>query len=579
MDTRMGNPLPSVLRTVLIVAAAFFLTSLLFKPGYIDLTAPAHSDLYRYFLIAEAPWVASTWLTPRPLMIAYLKLAGVFHSPGSLYVLLALPSMAFIVMLALIGSRISTVPISGLSIFLFGVTAFGMPHFLPMFQYDYGGMLSGFLAASAIYLVLPRAERPVDGRTWAWAMLLVWASLETKPTYGLALLGVSAVATLLTRRRAYLLATLGVAFILGAVFVKDVLLGSGFIQSASTNNVYSVVIDIPRNIQALGFYVKNALTFPMQLAVAICALALLAARQWKLLLFIVVAAVGSSAPMALLVNRLWDIYAWFSTAIFAMLILLGSAILQQQAARARAVGAVMAYLLVAAVSGLLLVSAGSGSAAAEWASNNQRYNRHMLDMLSALEPQGSGRIIFAGARGPYHPLRNTEYIKRVFPAIHSFDILARRSEMSWNKMAARELVNAVYPSELNLRGYSRVYVLSEAGSLAGVYTPADLLAMPPGERSRVLLCSEATGSRVVSNEAQLLKALDCLVSAEEFKDAIALWEEYAGLDHAQPWIFFQLAKAYGSVGSTDLALAAINRALAIEPKNPIFENMRKQVEK
>ncbi|MGE8687169.1 MAG: tetratricopeptide repeat protein [Achromobacter sp.] len=575
----MGNPLPSVLRTVLIVAAAFFLTSLLFKPGYIDLTAPAHSDLYRYFLIAEAPWVASTWLTPRPLMIAYLKLAGVFHSPGSLYVLLALPSMAFIVMLALIGSRISTVPISGLSIFLFGVTAFGMPHFLPMFQYDYGGMLSGFLAASAIYLVLPRAERPVDGRTWAWAMLLVWASLETKPTYGLALLGVSAVATLLTRRRAYLLATLGVAFILGAVFVKDVLLGSGFIQSASTNNVYSVVIDIPRNIQALGFYVKNALTFPMQLAVAICALALLAARQWKLLLFIVVAAVGSSAPMALLVNRLWDIYAWFSTAIFAMLILLGSAILQQQAARARAVGAVMAYLLVAAVSGLLLVSAGSGSAAAEWASNNQRYNRHMLDMLSALEPQGSGRIIFAGARGPYHPLRNTEYIKRVFPAIHSFDILARRSEMSWNKMAARELVNAVYPSELNLRGYSRVYVLSEAGSLAGVYTPADLLAMPPGERSRVLLCSEATGSRVVSNEAQLLKALDCLVSAEEFKDAIALWEEYAGLDHAQPWIFFQLAKAYGSVGSTDLALAAINRALAIEPKNPIFENMRKQVEK
>lgn len=578
MDTRMGNPLPSVLRTVLIVAAAFFLTSLLFKPGYIDLTAPAHSDLYRYFLIAEAPWVASTWLTPRPLMIAYLKLAGVFHSPGSLYVLLALPSMAFIVMLALIGSRISAVPISGLSIFLFGVTAFGMPHFLPMFQYDYGGMLSGFLAASAIYLVLPRAERPVDGRTWAWAMLLVWASLETKPTYGLALLGVSAVATLLTRRRAYLLATLGVAFILGAVFVKDVLLGSGFIQSASTNNVYSVVIDIPRNIQALGFYVKNALTFPMQLAVAICALALLVARQWKLLLFIVVAAVGSSAPMALLVNRLWDIYAWFSTAIFAMLILLGSAILQQQAARARAVGAVMAYLLVAAVSGLLLVSAGSGSAAAEWASNNQRYNRHMLDMLSALEPQGSGRIIFAGARGPYHPLRNTEYIKRVFPAIHSFDILARRSEMSWNKMAARELVNAVYPSELNLRGYSRVYVLSEAGSLAGVYTPADLLAMPPGERSRVLLCSEATGSRVVSNEAQLLKALDCLVSAEEFKDAIALWEEYAGLDHAQPWIFFQLAKAYSSVGSTDLALAAINRALAIEPKNPIFENMRKQVE-
>lgn len=578
MDTRMDNPLPSVLRTVLIIIAAFFLTSLLFKPGYVDLTAPAHSDLYRYFLIAEAPWVASTWLTPRPLMIAYLKLAGVFHSPASLYVLLALPSMAFIVMLALVGSRISTVPISGLSIFLFGVTAFGMPYFFPMFQYDYGGMLSGFLAASAVYLVLPRADRPVAGKMWAWAMLLVWASLETKPTYGLALLGVSAVATLLTRRRTYLLATLGVAFILGAVFVKDVLLGSIFIQSASTNNAYSVVIDIPRNIQALGFYVKNALTFPMQLAIAICVLAMLATRQWKLLLFIVVAAVGSSAPMALLVNRLWDIYAWFSTAIFAMLILLGSAILQQQAARARAGGAVMAYLLIAAVSGLLLFSAGSGSAAAEWASNNQRYNRHMLDMLSALEPQSSGRIIFAGARGPYHPLRNTKYIKRVFPAIYSFDILARKSEMSWNKMAAHELVNAVYSSELNLRGYSRVYVLSETGSLAGVYNPADLLAMPPGERSRILLCSEAAGSRVVSNETQLLKALDCLVSAEEFMDAIALGEEYAGLAHAQPWIFFQLAKAYSGVGSKDLALAAINRALAIEPKNSIFENMRKQFE-
>ncbi|BEG76753.1 hypothetical protein HBIAX_03832 [Achromobacter xylosoxidans] len=578
MNTRIENPLPlTVLRTVLIIFAAFFLTSLLFKPGYIDLTAPVHSDLYRYFLIAEAPWIASTWLTPRPLMIAYLKLAGVFHSPASLYVLLALPSMAFIVMLALIGSRISAVPISGLSIFLFGVTAFGMPHFLPMFQYDYGGMLSGFLAASAVYLVLPRADRSVDGRTWAWALLLVWASLETKPTYGLALLGVSAVATLLTRQRTYLLATLGVAFILGAVFVKDVLLGSGFIQSASTNNVYSVVIDIPRNIQALGFYVKNALTFPMQLAVAICALALLATRQWKLFLFIVVAAVGSSAPMALLVNRQWDIYAWFSTAIFAMLILLGSAVLQQ-ATRARAVGAVMAYLLIAAVSVLLLFSAGSGSAAAEWASNNQRYNRHMLDMLSALEPQGSGRIIFAGARGPYHPLRNTEYIKRVFPAIHSFDILARKSEMSWNKMAARELVNAIYSSELNLRGYSRVYVLSETGSLAGVYNPADLLAMPPGERSRILLCSEAAGSRVVSNETQLLKALDCLVSAEEFMDAIALGKEYAGLAHTQPWIFFQLAKAYNGVGSKDLALAAINRALAIEPKNSIFEDMRKRFE-
>lgn len=579
MNSRIdGTASPKVLRTALMVALAFVITSLLFKPGYIDLAAPAHSDLYRYYLIAEAPWTASTWLTPRPLMVAYLKLAGVFHSPGSLYFLLALPSLAFLVMLALVCRVVSPVPVSSLSIFLFGVAAFGMPHFLPMFQYDYGGMLAGFLAATAVYLVLPKEGSVVAGKAWIWAMLLVWASLETKPTYGLALLGISVLAALLTRRRTYILAALGVTFVLGAVFVKDIFLGSGFIQAASTNNVYSVVVDIPRNVHALWFYIKNSLTLPLQLAVTISAIALLAARQWKLVIFVIVAAVGSSAPMALLVNRLWDIYAWFSTAIFAMLILLGAAMLQHRAARARVAGGAVAYFLIATISGLLFLSAGSGSAAADWASNNQRYNRHVLDMLSALGPQDSGRILFAGARGPYHPLRNTEYIKRVFPGIHTFDILARKSEAPWNKMAARELVNAVYSSELNLQDYSRVYVLSETGSLAGVYAPSDLLELPPEERSRVLLCTDSAGSRVLSSESQLLKALDCLVSAEEFEAAIALGEKHSGLVQAQPWVFFQLAKAYNSSGNKNSARLAIARALAIEPENAVFNGMRKQLE-
>lgn len=566
----------AVLQTVIAVVAAFFITSLLFTPGYVDLTAPAHSDLYRYFLIAEAPWTASTWLTPRPLMVAYLKIAGVLHTPGSLYILLALPSIAFVTMLALIGRRLSAVPLSTVSIFLFGVAVFGMPHFVPMFQYDYGGMLSGFLAAMAVYLVLPRTDQATSPRMWAWAMVLVWASLETKPTYGLALFGLSAAAAVLIRSRTYLLATVGVALILAAVFVKDVLLGSGFIQSASTNNVYSVVIDIPRNVHALWFYMKNAFTPTLLAAVVICALPLLITRRWKLGLFIVVAAVGGSAPMALLVNRQWDIYAWFSSVIFAMTILMGSAVLIHHGARTSVLRHVVGYVVLAIAAALVLVNAGSRSAAAEWASNNQIYNRHILDTLSAVGAQGEGRILFAGSKGPYQPLRNTEFVKRVYPSLYSFDVLARKDELPWNKMASREFVNAVYLSELNLATYDRVYVLSDKGHLAGVYSAASLLEMPQYERNRILLCSEDATSNMVANASQLLKALECLVTAEEYLDAVTLGESHRGLTENQPWIFFQVAKAYGGSGRNDMARQAIDHALTLEPENQVFKNLRQQ---
>ena len=549
----------------------FILIELFFKVGYIDLVTPSHSDLYRYLLVSESKWLPANFLTPRPLSLAYVKIAGLTHQPWLFFYLLALPALCFVALLAysVAGWGVSRQGILPLAALFF--VCFGSPFFYPLFQYDFGGMLGGMFAVLAISTGLKSIKENGDGsKLWWFAPIaLTLLSVESKPTYSILILAIAFISAIFFKSNRSRLLFAAVFMVLTYVYLKDKLLGSAFLAQSDTASPYAVVLDPIKNAQTLMFYIQNTFTAALVWTTVLASTTLLIYRKWKLLSLLAVLAVSASIPMAFLVNRTWDIYAWYSTVIIGLIIMLAVSHLvisinEGQNVKNRA----LAFVAIVSIIVGLIIHALSQHTALEWTVSNQQYNRNILTALETINGTNERRILLAGIQGPYHPLRNTAFVERSFAKIGKFDVLLKNNERAWNGMSSAQS-NGIYTEKIDWTKYSLIYVFNEKGGIATKRTNKEVISMTPYNRDLLFYCGI---SDINKNSAPLAvtKAIVCLNNNEEYAHSIAL-SGVIGIEKIpQPWYYYHLAKAYEAVGNNKMASDLLSNAIKFEPDNPLF---------
>lgn len=566
----------SIFNIFLLSIILFLMIGSLFQPGELNLFSPTHSDLYRYFVVSQNQWIPANWLMPRPLSGAYVKVVGFLGQPNALFVMIAIPAFIFMSLVAWLLIDVELVHKGTLPIIAFFLVALGSPMFYPHFQLDFGGMLGGIFAVLAVHSGLKSVQD--DGKYlkywWLLPLFFTMFSVESKPNYSFALLFLAFVAAIVVdgKRSKWLFA--GILTVLVWVYIKDkFIIGSPYIAAASADSPYAVVIDPWRNIKLLWFYIRNSFTPSLIVTVVAACIALLVGRQFRLLSILLGLAIATSIPMALLVNRPWDTYAWYSTVILAAIVMVAfSRLILNIKTGVETKMTVFSAVLLLIMTISMVTHALSRHTAIEWTLGNQRYNANVLSTLDLIKTDGIQKILLAGLQGPYHPLKNSKYIEQVFPEIKRFDVLLRKSERVWNDMS-NEQYNGIYLSDATLNIYSKIYVFNSSGRLAAKLSADEVSNLENHQQTLLFLC----GKIDVIDPTEYALAIECLNANEEYLSSIDLGRRAVDFGNIQPWIYFHLAKAYQASNDRSKATELLDKALSIEPDNRAFKLVRSEI--
>lgn len=548
------------------------LISLFVRPGFFDPITPSHSDLYRYVTISENAWSYHEWLNPRPLMIAFLKLLSLSPDYKVFYFLLSLPAVFFISSFILVLEEMTNIKFTWSAISLYVLIIIGSPLFYPIYQYDFGGVLSGLLSCIAIlsYIQFGRKTSTSSFLIYLIPALFFWLSIEMKPTYALAIVGFICAYVLITKFSRTSLHLLCIAvLIIIAVFIKDKILGSKFLRFDTASDAYTISISPSRNIHLLLFYLKVGLPPILLVTTIISALSCWFNNKKEYILFIVLAALGAAAPMALLVNRQWDIYGWYPQIILCSLILFGATFLIEKVNSNVAVNIKLKNtfaLFLVCLSALIYCN--KPSTTTEWTKLNQRYSRNVLNALSNIDFKSHEKYLFANISGPYHPFKNTQFLAENFHSLKNFNVLLREREREWNDMS-HEQTNGLYFNDIKIEGFSKIFIFDDKGSLIKEVTH-EYLQKKSGPTLEALLLCGVDLDELSQNALGISKAVECLYNENRYESAnhVAELAEENKIDFA--WLYFHHARTLDALKNKEDAQKMISKALAQDPSNPIF---------
>jgi tetratricopeptide (TPR) repeat protein len=554
-----------------ITILSWVVISLFVKPGYFDPITPSHSDLFRYTILSQETWNSNSWIFPRPLMIAYLKIVGITNNQTIFFLLLTLPAVLFISTMLITVEFLMQRQLTLLSIVVYFAIVFGSPLFLAIAQYDFGGSLSGIFTCLSIIIFNARDKKNPE-RFWLnliVPVILFWISIEIKPTFAISMLGAITALILVqkfSRKSIYIL--LVAISMVAVVFIKDALLGSAFIQLGSESDVYTIGIDPIKNITLLAFYIRAG--FPDVLLVGlITACCILLLNNNKVVLMTVLfVAIGAAVPMALLVNREWNIYGWYPQAILALSLCCSISLLQEKISIATfcSRSAMLTASLLVVLCSVMLYAFRESSTTA-WTVANQKYAKSIMLSISSLDFSPHKKYFFANLLGPYHPFRNTLYIKNTNLRITDFDVLLRESERAWNGMS-HEQTNGVYMASLNIAAYDTFYVFDVNGRVVQQLDQTDIQKLSRLQIEALFLCGVSTKAK--PDMPSISKALECFNREAMYDSSIAFFDSHQPLGEEFSWLYYHYAQALNYKGKKVEAIENIKKAINAEPSNAVF---------
>ena len=557
---------------VLLLSGAGFIVGRLFAfPGFLDPFVPSHSDLYRYFLISQTQWGSHGWLAPRPLMITFLHLVGTLRNPELVWFVLSLTSIAFAAVVILLLRHLTFLKPSVISILLYSTVIFSLPSSFEIYQLDYGGMLAGILSATAIYAWY-RFYRTRPSMAYGTSLTLFWLSLETKPTFAAAMLVLALLQLLVHKDKKALLLFIGVSFILLLVFFKDWLLGSPFLQFGDGGGIYSIQIDPIKNLSALWVYMKSAVPTGLLPGLALAYyLAWKALRRMRAAIAaLLLLAVSSVLPLAMIPNRALDLYSWYPGMLISLPFLVVFHMEINGKLRPDRIPARTPRFLHAACLAVTLVALGlSSKVHAPQAYYDEFISRHNKNVISSLDRLSDGNLAFnlasargilvTGLRGPFHPFRNRAYILNRTHLPDTYVLLLKESERAWNEISS-EMGPGIYSSELGVGSFDYFIAYDEAGNLWSILSLEQMMAMPEWRRLPTLVCNLSPALRI-RTASNLEGVAGCLDEAGESAAMIELMKN-VGLPSFSPLLHYYLGHAYESIGDASSARTEYVLALA-----------------
>lgn len=409
------DALPRILMSTVLAVVVYLLITRVINPGFFEPLVPTHSDTWRYFAYSKTDFALADFRAPRPLMLVALKLIGMVGSFPWFVLLVLAP--AVLLPVALLRSAEITLEqhASWPAQAAYFALCYGLASFYELQTLDFGGCLAG-LAACAALLAFRRLALDIKSGTATIArhfvpFLLVWISMECKPTYGLVLAAVPLFFIPVTGRRNAILQTVGVVALIMLVLVKDRLLGSPFVGSSPDARAasYHLAGSLTAMLKALWFYIQSMLPV---LAWPLLLLALFALARSKGLLTaatLAALAVLAVAPMIAIPNNQLAMYSWFG----ASLLLLPIAVfVPEKVTRAHLGSSVAKVLFWVLVLTALVGVARSQNDLRFWYGFNQKANAQVLKGIESLAVRllPGQRILVAGPLNAHAPFRNDEFI-------------------------------------------------------------------------------------------------------------------------------------------------------------------------
>lgn len=555
----------------LITILVWIVISLFVRPGYFDPITPTHSDLFRYVMLSQEVWGTNSWLFPRPLMIAYLKIIGITNNQTVFFLLLTMPAVFFISSMLITAEVLLKKPLTSLAMVSYLAIVFGSPLFLAIAQYDFGGSLSGIFTCLAILIFKVRDEQAPE-RLWGnliMPIMIFWISIETKPTFAISMLGaIFALVVLQKFSKKYIYLLVTAISVVAAVFIKDAFLGSKFIQLEGSNDVYTVSIDPIKNISLLAFYIRSGFPDVLLVGLVIASGVLIFNGKKAALLSIAFVALGAAAPMALLVNREWDIYGWYPQTVLALSVSVAILLLQEKvsACTARIQRPMLIGLLLLIISSVLLYTFKKANTTI-WTTDNQRYTKNILLSMEAQNLSPAKKYLFVNLSGPYHPFKNTRYIKNANRTLTDFDVLIRESERQWNDMS-HEQTNGIYMKSLTISEYDSFIVFDLHGRIEKELDQADIQKLSKLQLEALFFCG--TSMKPKLDILSISKAVECFNKEGMYDSSISLFESYQPLTEDFSWAYYHYAQALSFSGKKAAAIENIKKAIMAEPSNPVF---------
>lgn len=570
-----------IIRMFFLCSTGFIFGRLFIFPGFLDPFAPSHLDLFRYFLISQDQWAYRGWLTPRPLMIAFLHIAGIFRDPSLIWFILSLTSLVFATALLLLLQRLGKYRANNISVLLYSTIIFSLPTSFEIYQLDYGGMLAGVLSVVAI-LIWFYFYKTNPLKAFSLSLLIYWISLETKPTFAASILFLALLQLLFYRDRKSLLLLGGVFGVSILVVLKDRFLGSPFLDFGGGTGVYSVKVNLTQNIDALWVYISRAVPQELLpgLLFAYYIFSHVFKRGWGIIVLLLLLAISSIMPMVLIPNRTLDLYAWYCGMLICIPFLyIFQADTSTYANTNPFINKISKALLpVCLVITFAAMSIGSKLHSDQAIYDNfiSSYNGNVVASLEKLSDQNinyhfasSEKILVAGLRGPFHPFRNRKYILNATHLPDTYTLLLRKSETAWNNMSS-EMGPAIYSSELDLDSFDYFIIYDQDGHLTDILSQEDIKAIPKWEVIPSLVCNlnSAAQNQIVNNVLE--NEIACLDGAGESQAVIELLDN-TDISNITPLLHYYLGHAYQIMGNFIAARTEYKLALAAG-ENAFFQN-------
>lgn len=466
----------------------FVIVSRFVNPISFDFFTPNHTDIYHYFVFSKTDLTWSFLLEPRPLSILFLHLIGFTSNFNFFLILLSIPAFLFVVISFMFFSNATNLQDNTWFGFIFYCFVFSSTYFVQVMQLDFGGMLAGFFAVIAIWCFMQASRNE-------HAVLLLFLSCITtivstgfKPNFPVLVLLIQLIFAIKNKSHIqFLTFAINSVCVLG-IYLFDKVNESPFL-AVDVKSPYYVAFQPFENFRLIGFYTFRALTPLLILFLLLLALNLMRLRKFGILLFFAAIIPATSFPISLLINRPWEMYSWYSlipTGLFLVLALDNAITNVEKVLKLKVQYAVLIYCLVA---GTVLFSQYRESVAERgWFHYVQDYNQALNLSLLSINNPNSQKILIAGVTGPYHQLKNTEFSKRIYPNLGDFEVVLRSAERPWNEMSTRQ-TNGVYFDEIEFSEFSKIYVLTTKGTLAGVLESQQIVGLSSQQIKSILFCS------------------------------------------------------------------------------------------
>lgn len=472
---------------IIVLVGTYFFVSFFIFPRKFDLSIPTHSDYYVYYVYSQNGWTIKDLLLPRPLFWAYLQILGIFHEPRNYYLGLALPAFIFIYLFFRFLNQIVDFTNRYAIQVLFYSFVFTSSYFFQVFQLDVGGTLAGIFTVISLSSLYKYQRNVLESSRYLYFSFAFFIlALETKPNFTVLSVSIYLFLSFKLRSiRSIYFAAFSVLISI-SVFLTDKIRGSVWVQSSNSESPYAVAIDPIKNSKLIFFYIAKSMNWPLIFLTILSTLILVFYRSWRVVAIFALTIPASLATLSLLVNRPWEMYAWYPRIFFAAFNIIAFEIVIQKIKKANLKTNKLYNIFIFLTAILLTIADNNfGTTQNYWYRYIYSYNSNILRSLEKVH-HGKDALL-AGVNGPYHPFKNTEFINLNYPNLRGLKVLLKESEKPWNDMSP-QLLNGIYFKDIIFSDFSVIYITNKTGNLVAVIDPKIIKNIQVSLQEEILQC-------------------------------------------------------------------------------------------